>query len=176
MAMPSTKVRVLLAAVVAALAAIGLISSAATTSAAPAPAPSTAVRFTLSAGDEVIATFAELTGLTSEVAVIEYIDGSAPATKPPQPIPGRPKVVHVQLERGVSSDMQIWAWHELARTDPAQSPKDVTLTAFDAEGDPFAKWLLYDAWPSKLDYGITQKGLFIEAADLVAQSVQRVAP
>jgi phage tail-like protein len=57
--------------------------------------------------------------------------------------------------------------------------RSVSLTAFNTEGTPVAKWWLEKAWPTKLDVGGMKAGAtqtLVETVTLTAEYIQRVAP
>jgi T4-like virus tail tube protein gp19 len=83
----------------------------------------------------------------------------------------------VTLKRGLSSDMELSAWHELALTGAASARKDVSLVMYDATLTPVARYQLENAWPAKLELqksNVTQ--LLMESVTLVADRIQRVSP
>ena len=53
------------------------------------------------------------------------------------------------------------------------------LTAYNSEGRPVAKWVLENAWPTKLEIGTLKSGttqVLTESVTLVSEYMQRVAP
>jgi phage tail-like protein len=92
--------------------------------------------------------------------------------------PGKRKPAAVTLERGMTSNLELAAWHELALSDNAAARKTATLTVYDVTGDPVARYHLENAWPSKLEVSTLDAGaseLVLETVTFVADRVTRVA-
>ncbi|MGH7588251.1 MAG: phage tail protein [Gemmatimonadota bacterium] len=97
----------------------------------------------------------------------------------------------VVLKRGKNSSMDMWAWHEAARSgDMAAARKSATLVMYDYDGKPVARYHLVNAWPSKIETGGLESGTgkvavetlelahegFLETVTIVAEDIQRVSP
>ena len=139
----------------------------------------TANRFVLTVGGLQIATFQELSGIVSETeaaAPFIYDDKDDVVTR----LPLRNKPPTVTLKRGLIGNLELWSWHEAVRQGVMSAARrSVSLTAFNAEGQPVAKWWLEKAWPSKLEIGTLKAGttqVMNESVTLVSEYIQRVAP
>jgi phage tail-like protein len=82
----------------------------------------------------------------------------------------------VTLKRGLTSDMELSAWHELALTGAASAQKDVSLVMYDATGAPVARYELQNAWPATLELKSSATEVLMESVTLVADRIQRVSP
>ncbi len=168
--------RLLFALLVGALltvAAVGAWTATSQGASAP-PDDMTASRFSIVVDGQQIATFGELQGITSgyDVDFIES-DGRKLA------VPGKRPAPTVTLKRGMTSNLELAAWHELAMTDWSAARKTASLVMYNATGTPLARYSLENAWPAKLEIGSLRAGassVVMETVTLVCDRLQRVAP
>ncbi len=140
--------------------------------------PITASRFALTIDGVQIATFGELSDITSEVKPVEFLESSDKEVTLKR-LPGQRPPPTVTLKRGLTNSLELWAWHQVAVSGSLAARRSVSLVAFDAEGRPVAKWFLTNAWPSRLRVGTTPAGstrLVTEEVTIVAEDLQRLAP
>lgn len=127
----------------------------------------TAARFSITIDGYEIASFSELQGITTGVDVVSRGDK-------PRPLP--PTAV---LKRGMSRSLELNAWHELVLLgDVAAARKDATLTIYDVEGKPVARYHLENAWPAKIEIGALKAGaseVLMETVTMTAEFIQRVS-
>jgi phage tail-like protein len=135
----------------------------------------TANRFSLTADGYEPAVFDDLKEVTKQVDVTEYTtspDKDAALSKVGATL--RPVLT---LKRGATKSRSLWGWHAaMLRGDPA-GRRNVTLTAFNSEGKPVARFYLEAAFPSKITIGGATAGAseaLIETVTLVATDIQRV--
>ena len=137
----------------------------------------TAARFSLSIDGYEIASFSELGGISSEVEVVEYREGGDDTII--RVLPGKPFPPTITLKRGMTSSMELWAWHELARSGDAGARKTADLTMYSVDGSPVARFHLENAWPAKIEIGALKAGsseVLMESVTIVCEQIQRVAP
>jgi phage tail-like protein len=129
-------------------------------------------------------TFSELTGITSEVEVSEYMStGQLGVTMSKQF--GKIKPATIVLKRGVDQDFTLWKWHGEVLAGNPQARKLCSLMLQDTTGITKATYRLTNAWPSKLEIGGLKAGaseaviatvtLTCEQIDLVQASESVVA-
>ena len=137
------------------------------------PTSSTANRFSLAVDGDEIASFAELSGIVTEVEPQDYLEQSNTEVMH-RKLPGKLKPPTVILKRGAGFE-RIWAWHESVRTgDIAAAQKDCTLTVYNTEGKPVARYHLEKAWPSKIEIAGLKAGaneMLLETVTLVAERI-----
>ena len=156
--------------------AVGLLSAAAF---GQTPSdPLSVARWSITIDGVEIATFSELGGIVSELEAAEFVDPGglsklAFVAKPPM----------VVLKRGMTNSMELWAWHEAARSGQiATARRSAVLTGFDTTGAPVVKFFLANAVPLKLEVtagaDTAKKGQtpLLETVTLTAEHMQRVAP
>ena len=138
----------------------------------------TAARFELTIDGHALASFSELGGLVSgfDRADLELVTREGD-TAVVLPVKRNPPTV--TLKRGMTRNIEMSAWHELVLLgDVAAARKSVTLTMFDARGDPVARWHLTNAWPSKVEIGGLKAGdgsALLETVTMTCEFIQRVS-
>jgi phage tail-like protein len=129
--------------------------------------PITAARFEISIDGHSFAVFSELAGISSSVDVVR----SSPKTE-------RFSVEGlVVLRRPMTSSLDMWAWHEAARFDRRQRRKNMSLTVYDEQGEPVARYQLTNAWPAKIENGPASgdaRAVMMETVTLVCERIERV--
>ncbi|MGF1609188.1 MAG: phage tail protein [Kiloniellales bacterium] len=104
----------------------------------------------LGTGDEgsVRGGFAEVTGLSLEVQVIEYRNGNE-RRNAPRKLPGLAKVGEITLKRGVIGSNDLFDWLRTAR-DGMPERRDVTVQLQSEDRTTVAQeWRLLNAWPTR---------------------------
>jgi phage tail-like protein len=138
------------------------------------PGPLTATRFELTVDGHSIASFTELVGISSAIDVASL---SAGTDEPIQHLPGRALAPAVVLERHMSKNIELAAWHELVVLgDLAAGRKTCSLTMFNAAAEPVARYHLSEAWPRTLEVRTDEaSGILIETVTLICDFLQRVS-
>jgi len=96
----------------------------------------------------VQAGFAEVSGLSIDVEVIEYRNGNDPSNAP-RKLPGLSKVGDVTLKRGVIGSTDLFEWLRTAiHGKPERRNVTVRLLSEDRER-VVQEWRLRNAWPRK---------------------------
>lgn len=129
-------------------------------------------RFSLTIDGVEIAQFAQLATIRSEAAPDDL------AGMLLKKLPGKRTPPTVTLRRGMTTDLQLWVWHEAARGAHGEGRKNASLTMFDATGEPVARYHLENAWPSKIEIGALTAGAgepLFETVTLTCEDIQRVA-
>ncbi|OLE28320.1 MAG: hypothetical protein AUG49_02820 [Catenulispora sp. 13_1_20CM_3_70_7] len=138
----------------------------------------TASRFSLTIDGVEIAQFSELTGITTEVEPVDFLESSEKEVIFKK-LPGKRKPPHVTLKRGKNNSMELWAWHEAVLTgDIVAARKSCSLVMYNFDGSPVARYHLEHAWPCKLEIGALKAGqseVLMETVTIVCESIQRVS-
>jgi phage tail-like protein len=94
------------------------------------------------------AAFQEAGGLDSSVEVIEHREGGNNLTS--LKLPGRVKFSNITLKRGLTDDVELYAWHRQWVTgDPAAGRKNGSIVLLDRQGQEKTRWNFVRAWPVK---------------------------
>jgi phage tail-like protein len=122
--------------------------------------------------------FQEATGLSVEWQLEEYREGGQ--NQYLHRLPTVAKYGNLVLKRGfvsATSPLATWCNASLAAdfSTPIQ-PQGVTLTLFDADGNPLAVWSLLEAWPVKWSmssFNAQANALAIETLEFAYSAFQR---
>jgi len=122
--------------------------------------------------------FSEVTGLGTEVTVVEYRNGDE-ALNPVRKLPSAHKYTDVTLKRGVVVDARhLHDWMDTVRTGAAGAQRDVFVQLRAAEGGgPVATWKLSSATPVKCTgphFAATGSDVAIEELVLAAERIELV--
>jgi phage tail-like protein len=138
----------------------------------------TAARFELSIDGHSVAQFSELSGISSSVGVVDFIQSDAKENILKK-LPGKNEPGTVIVKRGMNKNIEMAAWHELVVLgDVAAARKSCSLTMFNTKGEPVARYHLTDAWPAKIEIGALKAGaseVLIETVTIVCEHLQRVS-
>ena len=105
-------------------------------------------------GMDAAAYFTELSGVTSELDVIDFRSMTADGKSIIKRIPGKSKPPTITLKRGVTSNDDLWMWHQSASIgDVATARRSGSLVFFDSMMSEVKRYNFRDAWPSKLTIG-----------------------
>lgn len=100
-------------------------------------------------GQEIVAGFAEVSGLSAEVTVAEYRNGNA-AVNYVTKVPGIHKSGDVTLKRGVIGADNIWNWLSEARTANPESKRNIVIKLLaEDRSETVVEWKLRGAIPIK---------------------------
>ncbi|WP_376794518.1 phage tail protein [Thermogemmatispora sp.] len=100
---------------------------------------------------QIVGAFRECSGLGSENEIVEYKASGPRGEFVIKKVPGRLKWTNITLKRGITDSMDMWQWRRLVeqgRIDEAR--KNGTITMYNQQGEPVARWNFINAWPSKL--------------------------
>lgn len=94
------------------------------------------------------AAFMECSGLGSQVAVIEYRDGSDPPVV--RKLPGRVSYPDIVLKWGLTTSKDLYNWH-LAVIQGQIQRKNGSVILVGSDGTDQVRWNFTNAWPSRWD-------------------------
>ncbi|WP_328455223.1 MULTISPECIES: phage tail protein [unclassified Amycolatopsis] len=139
----------------------------------------TAARFSITIDGYEVASFSELSGITTEVEPVDYMSSSDREISFKK-LPGKAKPPTVVLKRGKTMGMELWSWHQaVLMGNIAAARKSCSLVMYNFDGKPVARYYLENAWPSKLEVGALRAGsseVLMETVTIVCEHLQRVSP
>lgn len=119
--------------------------------------------------------FTEVSGLSDEVAVIEYREGSSRSDSPVL-IPGMKPPPVVTLKRGMmTGDNELAEWFRTVRNGAVER-RDITISLLNAEFESTVSWQLANAWPRKIsasDLDARANEIAIESVEIVCELITR---
>lgn len=139
-----------------------------------------AARFSVTVDGYEIAQFSELTGIVTEIDVIDFMEQNTNGGNILKKLPGKRKPPTITLKRGKNTSMELWSWHELVlHGDIAGARKSGSITMYGYDGSPVARYHFHDGWPSRIKIGDLKAGsseVLMEEVTIVCEWLERVAP
>lgn len=129
--------------------------------------------FLVEVGGIARAAFQEVSGLDSEIDVIEHREGGDNLT--PRKFPGQAKYSNITLKWGMTDDNQLYQWHRSAIEGEVQR-KDGSIVLLDRRGQEVARWNFFKAWPSKWDgpdFNAEGNDIAIETLEMVHEGIEK---
>jgi len=105
-------------------------------------------RFLVEIEGIVQAGFADCSGLSSTVEVIEYREGGDAASV--RKLPGKVSYADISLKWGITDSRELYDWHQEIVVGTLPMPrKSGAIILQDTAGQEAARWNFFNAWPSK---------------------------
>ncbi len=124
-----------------------------------------------------IAQFSEVSGLASEVDVIELKENTRDGKLVIHKSPGAIKPPTLTLKRAKNSSKALWDWHEaMVQGKVSESRKNGSVILKSYDGSEVARYNFTNAWISKISTGTLKAGaneVLMEEASLVCESFVR---
>ncbi|HYO23055.1 MAG TPA: phage tail protein [Flavisolibacter sp.] len=94
--------------------------------------------------------FSEVSGLSMEVAVVEYRDGASPVQHAIK-MPGQTKFSNLVLRRGIQkNDQEFFNWIKTVRFNSVER-RDLVVSLLNESHEPVVSWRVRNAWPCKYE-------------------------
>ena len=139
-----------------------------------------AARFSITVDGYEIAQFSELTGITTEVEVIDFMENGSSGANILKKLPGQAQAPDDHARRGKNTSMELWAWHELVmHGDIVGARKSGSIVMYGYDGTPVARYHFHDGWPAKIAISPLKAGsseVLMEEVTIVCEWLERVAP
>ena len=126
-------------------------------------------------GVGVVANFTSVSGVNSEVEIVDnpYVNdqGKIIIGK----LPGKPKTPTITLKRGLTAAGELWEWHK-AVMEGTPDRRSGSVIMMDTTGAEIVRWNFTDALLSKVSLsegGATASGVQIEEATLACTEIQK---
>ena len=124
-----------------------------------------------------IAQFTEISGLASEIDVIELKENTRDGKLVIHKSPGAMKPPTITLKRAKNSSKALWDWHEaMLQGKVSESRKNGSVILKSYDGTEVARYNFTNAWVSKVSTGTLKAGaneVLMEEASLVCESFVR---
>lgn len=88
--------------------------------------------------------FSEVTGLDSQIQVIEYREGIEVAAV--RKLPGLVKYSNIVLKRGLTDSTELYKWHRTGLAGKI-ARRNGAIILLDEEGHEKLRWVFREAWP-----------------------------
>lgn len=124
-----------------------------------------------------IAQFAEVSGLASEVDVVELKENTPDGKLVIHKAPGAVKPPTITLKRAKNSSKALWDWHQAVLEGKlSESRKNGSVILKSYDGSEVARYNFTNAWISKISTGTLKAGaneVLMEEASLVCEAFER---
>ena len=118
-----------------------------------------AQHFAIEIGSIEIAQFTEVSGLTSEVDVVELKENTPDGKPIIHKLPGAPKPPTITLKRAKSGSKDLWDWHKAMLDGRVlEARKEGSVVCKDFEGGEVSRYNFTGAWISKLSMSTLKSG------------------
>jgi phage tail-like protein len=137
-----------------------------------------AQRFKIEVGGVAIASFQEVSGITSEVEVVELKANDILGKPILKKMIGATKPPTITLKRAADASMELWNWHKAALEGALLGArKDGSIVQLDFAYQEVARYNFYDAWISKFTASGMKAGdnaPSVEEVTIVCERLERV--
>lgn len=120
----------------------------------------------------ITAGFSEVSGLDSEVSVIEYREGGDHLIRK---LPGLIKFANIVLKRGITESLELYNWYK-AIMQGKNDRRDGSIILLDDERTPVTRWNFKNAFPCKYqgpDLNAKTSEVAIETLELACEYIER---
>ncbi len=125
-----------------------------------------------------IAQFQEVSGIASELDVIELKQNTSDGKYVIHKLPGNRKPPTITLKRGTDSSMDVWQWHQqIYEGNVSNARKNGSIVLYDFQQNEVGRYNFVNAWPSKVSAGSLKAGgneVLMEEVTMVCEEVERV--
>lgn len=134
--------------------------------------------FSIEVDGTELAQFMEVSGITSELDVIELKENTAEGKLVIHKAPGAVKPPTLTLKRAKNSSTALWDWHEamvLGNISSGRRNGSIVMKSYD--GSEVARYNFTNGWISKLEVGTLKAGaneVLPETATIVTEALERV--
>jgi phage tail-like protein len=134
--------------------------------------------FSIEIGGVTIAQFQEVSGIASELDVIELKQNTADGKYIVHKLPGNRKPPTITLKRGKNSSKDLWDWHEkIFQGKVADARKEGSVVLYSYDHSEVGRYNFTGAWPSKVSMSSLKAGsneVLMEEVTLVCEELTRV--
>ena len=134
--------------------------------------PYRAFNFQLEIDGIPLGAFSECSGLTAEVAAVDYREGTdlQPNVRK---LTGLTTFTEITMKRGFTKDDSLWVWYNNIFAGVADR-RNVTIILMDEEHKPVLRWHAENAWVNKIEgpsFKASGNEIAIESVELVHEGL-----
>ena len=137
-----------------------------------------AYHFSIEVDGITLAQYQEVSGITSEMDVLELKENTKDGKYILHKLPGNRKPPTITLKRAKNSSMDIWNWHKkIYQGDVAAARKHGSIVVYDYNNKEVSRYNFMNAWPSKVTTIALKSGateIVTEEVTLVCEELERV--
>ncbi|HKF75334.1 MAG TPA: phage tail protein [Candidatus Dormibacteraeota bacterium] len=125
-----------------------------------------------------IAQFQEVSGLTSEVDVIELKENTKDGKYVNHKLPGNRKPPSITLKRAKNSSKDLWDWHQkIYEGNVSDGRRNGSVVMYSYDHTEVGRYNFMNAWPSKVSTSTLKAGsndILMEEVTIVCEELERV--
>jgi phage tail-like protein len=125
-----------------------------------------------------IAQFSELSGITSEIDVIDLKENGFDGKPVQKKLPGMRKPPTITLKRAKNASMDLWNWHyAMYQGKVTDARRNGSVILYDFEFGEIARYNFINGWVSKISMGAAKAGaneVLTEECTIVCEDLVRV--
>ncbi|SRR6266849_6268896 len=125
-----------------------------------------------------IAQFQEVSGITSELDVIELKENTKDGKYVLHKLPGNRKPPTITLKRAKSSSLDLWEWHKkMYQGKVVDARKNGSVVIHSYDNEEVGRYNFVNAWPSKVTTSALKAGaneIVMEEVTIVCEELERV--
>jgi phage tail-like protein len=126
----------------------------------------------------MVAQFQEVSGLTSEIDVIDLKENTKDGKYIIHKLPGNRKPPSITLKRAKSSSTDIWQWHQqIFQGNVANARKNGSVVLYSYDHTEVGRYNFINAWPSKVSMSTLKSSgneILMEEVTIVCEELERV--
>ena len=134
--------------------------------------------FSIEIDGVTIAQFQEVSGIASEIDVIELKQNTKDGKYVIHKLPGNRKPPTITLKKGKDSSKDLWDWHEkIYQGKVGDARKNGSIVLYDYQHGEVGRYNFTNAWPSKVSTSSLKAGgneVLMEEVTLVCEELTRV--
>ena len=106
-----------------------------------------------------IAQFKELSGIATEIQVIEHRENKAGGVQVVKKLPGLVSSGNITLKKGKTDDKSLWQWlKQVQDGDIEHARRNGSVVLYDYAHGEIARYNFVAGWPAKMSLGTLQAG------------------
>jgi phage tail-like protein len=125
-----------------------------------------------------LAQFSELSGITSEIDVIDLKENTREGKPIIKKLPGARKAPTITLKRAKNASRALWDWHYLMLLgDVIGARKNGSVVLYDYKLGEVSRYNFLNGWVNKVTMGTAKAGsneVLMEEVSIVCEELQRV--
>ncbi len=125
-----------------------------------------------------LAQFQEVSGITSELDVIELKENTKDGKYVLHKLPGNRKPPTITLKRAKNSSTDLWDWHKkIYEGKVSDARKNGSIVMYDYTNSEVSRYNFTNAWPSKVTTSALKAGaneIVTEEVTIVCEALERI--
>jgi phage tail-like protein len=134
--------------------------------------------FSIEIDGVMVAQFQEVSGLTTEIDVIELKENTKDGKYIVHKLPGNRKPPTITLKRAKSSSMDIMNWHQqIYNGNVSSARKNGSVVLYSYDHTEVGRYNFINAWPSKVSMSTLKSSgneILMEEVTIVCEELERV--